>query len=211
MNVYLIRHPKPDVVAGTCYGSMDLALQDGWQQDASQLASWLFPRLTGSTKAYHSPLQRTAKLASFLIPDSVVADSLRELNFADWEGRLWKEIPKSEIDMWANNIVSGAPYNGESLAELADRVLSWWNNILSLNSQWPDNLILVTHSGVIKVLVSQLCCWPLEYTDRISPDFLSITELSVSPNDMHLDNAMVKHKIPSYFTRLKRLGAGDWL
>lgn len=200
MNLYLIRHPKPDVVSGTCYGSMDLALQAGWQQDAEQLSNWLFPRLTGKTKAYHSPLKRAAQLAQFLIPDSIVADPLSELDFGHWEGLLWDEIPREELDLWANNLMLENPYNGESMSQFSERLLTWWKG-LQLTSKQIDNLILVTHSGVIKVLVSHLCNWPLQQSHSIAPDFLSITELSLYSTESNQLNS----------GRLIRLGAGDWL
>lgn len=203
MNVYLIRHPRPDVDAGTCYGSMDIELEAGWQQDTEELSSWLFSRLKGRSKSFHSPLIRAALLAQHLIPDSIEVEALSELDFGDWEGRLWQDISKNEIDLWAENITHANPYNGESLADLNDRVLSWWHSMLEDLSQLetlPNNLVIVTHSGVIKVLVSQLCHWPLAQSHMIDPAFLSVTELSILPS---ADSQS--------FVALKRLGAGDWV
>lgn len=217
MNLFLIRHPKPDVVTGTCYGSMDMDLKAGWQQDAEQLSSWLLSRLKGRSASYHSPLKRAAMLAKFLVPDSVVSPALQELDFANWEGLLWNEIPKEEIELWANDIVSSAPYQGESLQQLADRVMCWWQNWLNATDVLPDNVILVTHSGVIKVLVSQLCQWPLTSSHLISPDFLTVTELSLSINEKSIngkginDKNELKPNQKECFATLKRLGAGDWV
>lgn len=204
MNVYLIRHPKPDIETGTCYGSMDIDIEAGWEQDAEQLASWLLSRLQGSSRSYHSPLKRAALLAEFLIPDSMIVQSLSELDFGDWEGALWRDIPESQISDWTKDITHSAPYNGESLGQLKERVMYWWESIIEgikkQKGDVPDNVILVTHSGVIKVLVSQLCGWDLAQSHLINPDFLSVTELSVSLSAEQDD-----------FVSLKRLGAGDWV
>jgi len=211
LNLYLIRHPKPDVVAGTCYGSMDIDLESGWQQDAEQLSSWLFSRLSGSSKSYHSPLIRAASLARFLIPDSLESHSLSELDFGDWEGCLWSDIPKEDIDFWTQDIVHANPYNGESLKILNDRVMRWWEEVIEdfhgLESL-PSNMVIVAHSGVIKVLVSQLCGWPLAQAHLINPDFLSVTELSISMSAPTTNN---QNNQQADFVSLKRLGAGDWI
>lgn len=198
MKLFLIRHPQPDIEKGVCYGAMDLDLMPAWEDDAEQLASWLFSRLKGSCVSYHSPLQRASKLAHFLNLESITVDALRELDFGLWEGRLWSQIDRDEIDIWSQDIEHSAPYQGESLHQVKQRVMGWWQQQLGRqqqNSNTPDNMILVAHSGVIKVLVSQLCGWPLAQSHLINPGMMSVTELSVSGD----------------FVQLNRLGAGDWL
>lgn len=210
MNLYLIRHPRPDIGAGVCYGSIDLDLVPDWEPDAEALSNWLFPRLKTGCKSYHSPLKRAAQLAQFLIPDSQEIHSLSELDFGDWEGLKWNEIPKEEIDLWAQDIAYANPYQGESLNSVKERVMGWWNGIVETWSEeesFPEDVIIVAHSGVIKVLVSQLCGWPLEGSHCIHPDFLTITELSIAFNTTK--DAAKQTVAP--FVSLKRLGAGDWL
>ncbi|MCV2403359.1 histidine phosphatase family protein [Marinomonas sp. C2222] len=193
MKLFLIRHPKPEVAKGLCYGQSDVPLTTNWQLSSQPLKKSLTNQLQGKTSFYHSPLTRTALLANYISDDgSTPVDALKELDFADWDGLLWNDIAKSEIDLWAENIVNSAPYNGESLQDLADRVWCWW---LTIQNSSDDNCVLVTHSGVIKVLVSLLCCWPLEECHRIDVGFCSLTELSIQQNSV----------------MLKRLGAGDWL
>jgi len=198
VKLFLIRHPQPDIEKGLCYGAMDLDLAPAWEDDAEQLASWLFSRVKGHCLSYHSPLQRASKLAYFLNPESIAEDALKELDFGLWEGRLWAQIDRQEIDAWSQDIVHSSPYQGESLFQVTQRVMGWWQqqqaSFHRLDNQ-PDNIILVAHSGVIKVLVSQLCGWPLAQSHLINPGMMSVTELSVSGD----------------FVQLNRLGAGDWL
>lgn len=198
MKLFLIRHPQPDIEKGLCYGAMDLDLAPAWEDDAEQLASWLFSRLKGHCVSYHSPLQRASKLAYFLNPESRPVNALKELDFGLWEGRLWSQIDRSEIDAWSEDIVNSAPYQGESLHQVKERVMGWWQHELDALKQTgdkPDNVILVAHSGVIKVLVSQLCGWPLSQSHLINPGMMSVTELFISGD----------------YVQLNRLGAGDWL
>ena len=198
VKLFLIRHPQPEIEKGLCYGALDLDLAPAWEEDATQLSNWLFSRIKGRCESFHSPLQRASKLAYFLNPESVQASALRELDFGLWEGRLWSEIERQEIDEWSEDIVHSAPYQGESLYQVKHRVMEWWQALLSQyqdNQNLPDNLILVAHSGVIKVLVSQLCGWPLAQSHLINPGMMSVTELYLYGD----------------FVQLNRLGAGDWL
>lgn len=198
MKLFLIRHPQPDIEKGLCYGAMDLDLAPAWEEDAELLTSWLFSRMKGTSVSFHSPLQRAAKLADFLDPESESVDALKELDFGLWEGRLWHQIDREEIDAWSQDIVHSAPYQGESLDQVRQRVMGWWlqkYQALQHAEETPDNVILVAHSGVIKVLVSQLCGWPLAQSHLINPGMMSVTELYLSGD----------------FVQLNRLGAGDWL
>ncbi|WP_417552116.1 histidine phosphatase family protein [Marinomonas fungiae] len=192
MKLLLIRHPAPNVAKGLCYGQTDVPIVDAWQQDAEAIKVWLdhhFP--DKSWQFYHSPLQRTRRLAQALNSDSSAVDALREVDFGLWENRLWSDIPKVEIDDWLDDLVASAPYQGESLAELLKRVMAWFEQI----RQADQDTVLVTHSGVIKVLLAALCHMPLEQCFRFNPSYSSITELDIGPD----------------FAMLNRLGAGDWV
>ncbi|MGO2355249.1 MAG: histidine phosphatase family protein [Marinomonas foliarum] len=194
MKLYLIRHPRPEVEKGLCYGDMDVPLADGWEKGAKALKNALSIDFDGEANVcFHSPLTRAAQLAEHISDGrSHVASALKELDFGDWEGRRWQDIPKQEIDLWAEDIVHASPYRGESLQVVADRVWQWW---LSVKDAPMENCVLVAHSGVIKVFVSMLCQWPLDQCHRIDVGFSSVTELSVQGD----------------FVMLKRLGAGDWV
>lgn len=192
MKLYLIRHPKPDIKQGLCYGQADVPLLDGWQAQARLLRRYL-DTLQGSVAFYHSPISRAAELAGLVSQNtSQPQNALKELDFGLWENLLWEDIPKESIDLWFEDIVDTAPYQGESLQVLADRVWCWWSSIKRCNT---EHLVVVTHSGVIKVLVSLLCQWPLAQSHRIDVGFMSVTELFIQDE----------------YISLKRLGAGDWV
>lgn len=194
MKLFLVRHPKPEVKQGLCYGDMDVPLAVGWEEGAEALAQSLSLDFSDTSNlCYHSPLTRAAQLADYLSEGhSQPVSALKELDFGDWEGRCWQDISKQEIDAWMDDIVNSAPYNGESLQVVADRVWHWWLSIKDLPIQ---NCVLVAHSGVIKVLVSLLCQWPLAQAHRIDVGFTSLTECMVQGD----------------YVTLKRLGAGDWV
>lgn len=194
MKLFLVRHPKPNVKKGLCYGDMDVPLVAGWEEDARTLIKSLSVDFSETSNiCYHSPLSRAAQLADYISEGcSQPVHALKELDFGDWEGLCWQDIPRQEIEAWMGDIVNGAPYNGESLQVVADRVWQWW---LSIKDNPVDTCVLVAHSGVIKVLVSLLCQWPLAQAHRIDVGFTSLTEFMVQGE----------------YVTLKRLGAGDWV
>lgn len=192
MKLLLIRHPKPEVAPGLCYGQTDVPLAAHWQQDVVALQAWLahyFP--DKSWQFYHSPLQRTRLLAQALAPTSTPVDALKEVDFGTWENRLWSDIPKIEIDAWLAELTNSAPYQGESLMQLLTRLMTWFEAI----RQADQDTVLVTHSGVIKVLLAALCDIPLAQCFRFNPSYSSITELDIGEG----------------YAMLNRLGAGDWV
>lgn len=192
MKLLLIRHPTPDVAKGLCYGQTDVPLAQDWQQDAEAIQTWLATNHPDCTwQFFHSPLQRTRLLAQALSSDSMPTDALKELDFGTWENQLWSDIPKTEIDQWSDQLVVAAPYQGESLEQLLNRVLEWFRGIRAANK----DAVLVTHSGVIKVLLAELCKMPMEQCFRFNPSYSSITELDIAED----------------YAMLNRLGAGDWV
>lgn len=194
MNLYLIRHPKPDVEKGLCYGQTDVPLAANWQVKAQHLKAHLNERTKGESVAYyHSPLTRAAELARALGGyKSRSVNELKELDFGEWENRSWQTISRESVDAWLADLCHATPYNGESLQQLADRVFAWWQ---SIQTEQVEHRVIVTHSGVIKVLVSLLCQWPLAQSYRIDVDFMSVTEILIQGD----------------YISLKRLGAGDWV
>ena len=192
MKLFLIRHPQPQVAKGSCYGVTDVAILPNWQAQGAQIKNWLARHLQGAVCYQHSPLSRAPLLANYLNAQSTSDERLQELNFGHWEGLLWQDIDKASIDDWCEDIVNNTPYGGESLGQMSHRVQSWWQ---SLDHDAWDNVVITTHSGVIKVLVSLLCGWPLQQAHTINVGFCSITELTITGD----------------YVSLHRLGAGDWV
>lgn len=144
MAVILLRHTKPDAPEGLCYGRLDLAPADGFAQQATALAQDL-PKIT---RVVTSPLQRCARLASTIATARnlpLATDTrLREMDFGRWEGQLWADLPRTELDAWAADLLHARPHGGESVAQLKARTLD------ALRDHAGPNVLVVTHHGVIK-------------------------------------------------------------
>ena len=164
MKVVIIRHPKPEVPKGLCYGQSDVPLVSNWHEDIAHIEQFMAQRYANRTfHWYHSPLTRTRELAHALCPQSSPCDALKEVNFGTWENRLWSDIPKSEIDAWRDDLMQAAPYKGESLAQLHQRVFDWLEPLIAADK----DIVLVTHSGVIKVPRVRVN-WHMPYAHKVA-------------------------------------------
>ncbi len=146
MSVMLVRHTRPAIEAGICYGRTDLAVADTFAEESREVLA----SLRDADVLITSPLLRCRKLASKigtafgLTPQ--IDERVQEIDFGSWENRPWSEIPRREIDAWADDFLHANPHGGESVSML------WERTIAALNDYRKSRLrhIVVTHSGVMK-------------------------------------------------------------
>ncbi len=113
-----------------------------------------------------SPLTRCASFANELSQNTsvplLIEPRLRELDFGDWEGRTSKEIyetsPKALAKFW-HDPQKYPPPNGERLLDFRARVLDAFTQLTQ--TYRDQHLLLVTHGGVIRILLCQLQNSPL--------------------------------------------------
>jgi alpha-ribazole phosphatase len=149
VQLYLIRHPAPQVAVGVCYGRTDLPLAEDVAAAATRIAAQLPPRLA----IYTSPLQRCQQLADALDPVPNSDSRLQEMNFGEWEMRPWNLIEREALDHWAADPLGYAPPQGESVGELKRRVLHF---LCEAQGRKLKSAALVTHAGVMKVIVGHV-------------------------------------------------------
>ena len=144
MGVILLRHTKPAGAQGLCYGRTDLAVGPCFAAHAACIARDL-PQIT---RIVTSPLSRCALLAAYIAQArglAVTTDpQLTEMDFGTWEGVPWADIPRSQLDDWANDLLQARPHGGESVAQLRARALR------ALQAHAAEDTLVVTHHGVIK-------------------------------------------------------------
>lgn len=144
MGVTLLRHTKPLGGQGLCYGRTDLGVGPCFAKHAEQIVQ----DLPVVARIVTSPLSRCALLADYIgqargLPVQV-DPRLTEMDFAAWEGLLWSDIPRMELDAWAADLLHARPHGGESVAQLRDRALG------ALREHAQPGVLVVTHHGVIK-------------------------------------------------------------
>lgn len=123
MQLHLIRHPRPAVEPGVCYGQTDVGLAEC----PVAIAERLRPLLPETFTLHASPLARARLLAEELGTPQL-DDRLKEIHFGAWEGRTFADIG-SAIDDWAADPLGFRAPGGESPREMAARVLAWLEEI----------------------------------------------------------------------------------
>ena len=151
MGVVLVRHTRPVVPEGVCYGITDLDLAPTFDDEAAAIVAALPP----AERLVSSPLRRCRRLAERIGVARGLApafdDRLREFDFGAWEGVPWDAIPRAELDAWAADFFHARPHGGESVTMLSERVRS---AIADYRRSGLTHLA-VTHSGVIKAALAQ--------------------------------------------------------
>jgi len=146
----LLRHTRPAIEDGVCYGRMDLDIAETFEDEASTIMNQLPP----IDAVVSSPLQRCLKLAcriGVVRGLHVIADErIIEMDFGKWEGQNWADIPKLELEQWSKDFLHARPHGGESVAMLRERTL----DALKDRERSDASILVVTHAGVIKSAVS---------------------------------------------------------
>jgi len=131
-----------------------------------------------------SPLQRCVQFAKALssarsLPMNVDR-RLKEIGYGDWEGIAREKIRKTrheEYKAWIGNPELNPPPGGESLQSVSQRLNALLEDTLSNHNN--KSVLLVAHSGVIRILLSQLLKMPLQHAQQIEVPFASLTRIKI--------------------------------
>ena len=142
----LIRHTRPAVNPGICYGRTDLALAHTFAEEADAVLAQLEP----AEALVSSPLSRCRVLAerigSAFHLQPAYDRRLQEMDFGAWEGQDWNDIPRTELDAWAADFLHARPHGGESVHAFVVRV----HEVLAELRKDGVSRLVITHAGVIK-------------------------------------------------------------
>lgn len=173
MQVFLIRHPRPVIDAGICYGRLDVEAHA-----PHSVADQIKPLLPTNVPVYSSPLRRARQLAEALHPSPVIDARLSEIDFGDWEGRAWNDIERDALDAWAADVIGFTPPGGESVASLQRRAIDFATSLAP-----QPAVALVAHAGVLRALVGHWRQLPVAEWTQLQFDFGSLTTLHIDHAD----------------------------
>ncbi|MEW6025373.1 MAG: histidine phosphatase family protein [Pseudomonadota bacterium] len=143
MRLLLVRHPRPEVDPGICYGRSDVPVD---MEETLRISA----TLPAALPTWSSPLQRCASLARALNPPQLRFDArLAEMDFGAWELRSWDDIPRAEVDAWAADLLHYRPGGGESVLDVARRVAAFLHD---LYKEDHAEALVVCHAGTIRLL-----------------------------------------------------------
>ena len=124
-----------------------------------------------------SPLQRTRQTAAAFDQQVEIDERLVELDYGDFDGRPFDEVPEGTWGRWRSD-ASFAPPGGESLHALGLRVRAFLDELT--RSPGDETVALVSHVSPIKAAVA----WALgagdELTWRLYVAPASITRVEVT-------------------------------
>ncbi|MEZ8745845.1 histidine phosphatase family protein [Vibrio sp. 10N.261.49.A5] len=176
-NIYLLRHGKVEGEAAL-NGLSDVLVNPDLQD---RICGALIKQDIAFDCVVTSPLRRCSDLANRyaqrMSGTLSVAPDFQEMNFGDVDG-----VPFDKLeDKWgmletfwqdpANHQLTGA----ESLQSFHDRVTQAWSQLLDDPS---DNLLLVTHGGVIRILLAH--CLDIDWKNPSLYSKLSIENASIT-------------------------------
>jgi alpha-ribazole phosphatase len=105
-------------------------------------------------------------------------ERLKEMNFGDWEGLFWSDIPEEVTMPWMQDFVNIPTPNGENFVALATRANAFWQEITKTYSA-KQQIVVTTHGGVIRSMISSLFEMELKNAFRFEISYGSITKISI--------------------------------
>lgn len=179
--IMLVRHGQPQQHSGKILlGQTDIGLSKKGKDEALLASGGLWDLGIGSKTLYTSDLKRareTAEIIKLALAGKNTQedgnqplqlkleekDFLREMNLGQWDGKLMEEIKEkwpAEFEKRGNNLLTYKNgLDSENFYDLQYRVLKGFEKIIDTHRE--KDLILVTHGGVIKVLLANLEGVPL--------------------------------------------------
>jgi alpha-ribazole phosphatase/probable phosphoglycerate mutase len=189
--IYLIRHGETEDAEEKRYkGHIDVPLSANGIEQIQRLAKYIYQSQEPGTRnqelkaVYSSGLSRALKSAEIIAEPfklkPVVIENLKERSFGVWEGMTFSEIEEKYPDAfraWADNPLEYSPIEGENTLDVRDRSLKAWNEII--RNHMDEAIAIVSHGGIIRVILCEMLGVPLENIFKIEQDFgaLNIIEL----------------------------------
>lgn len=168
----LLRHGLTGSAGRFCGSSNPRLSPAGWAQMERSVGGSRWDRIVTS------PLTRCLEFATALAcrADVPLAIDPRwaEMDFGDWEdvapAVIW-EIDPGVLERFWQNPLRHPPPNGEPFEPFCDRVLSGWMDVVRTRE---PRILVVSHGGPIRLLLSHIERHPLERLLDIDVDYGSL-------------------------------------
>lgn len=175
----LLRHGEVDGDA-VYRGSTDDPLTDiGWQQMVAALTdknNW--------DMVISSPLQRCREFAELVAEEDdinlEIDKSFQEIDFGQWEGLSPDKILKEDADKlksWWQSPTRVTPPDGEDFHDFQARILKSLKQIIESNK--GGNILLITHAGVIRVILMYALGMQEDNLFRLNVDNASFSQILI--------------------------------
>ena len=209
ITIDLLRHGEPEG-GDVLRGRIDHVLTEaGWQQMHHAIARGLTTQEAQTaaaqfnwTHVVSSPLRRCRAFAEALAQEHEIAleiaECWQEIDYGDWDGMAlpeWREQAGPMFREFRQDMSRLVPPNGEAFIVFKDRVLQAWDRLAEL----PDGsrVLLVTHGGVLRVILPMVLGMPLNRSQPLHIPFASYSRVSMlisgGTTDRRIANSLVFH------------------
>lgn len=217
ITIDLLRHGEPEG-GEVLRGRIDHCLTElGWQQMRSAVAS--VPATTdisahasaktsaNSNERNHlaswthivsSPLQRCRAFAETVAQERGLVlhteSCWQEIDYGDWDGMPlpdWRQQAAPMFQEFRQDMARLVPPNGEDFINFKDRVLAAWQQLSTL----PDgsHVLLVTHGGVLRVILPSVLGMPLNRSQPLHIPFASLSRVNLQVSDSGTQASLIFH------------------
>lgn len=125
---------------------------------------------------YSSHLERCEQTARQIAGKKPVINTnvLNEIDMGEWDGKAFEEIKTRYPEEFKNRGETPSTYRppgGESFQDISDRVLPFFNELFTLKNR---KTLVVTHAGVIRVVLCHIHNIALKDLFRIKPGYAEL-------------------------------------
>lgn len=132
-----------------------------------------------------SPLQRCSQPAKEWAREKVIPcliePRFREMEYGAWEGLSHADIEQqfpAMLSSWRNNPVETQIPDAESLHTFSNRVRQGWHDLLV--RQREHNVLLISHSGPIRIILTDVINAPLASIRRFDIQYASWSGINIT-------------------------------
>jgi probable phosphoglycerate mutase len=137
------------------------------------------------TGVWSSDLTRATETAAIIFADRVAGirtcSDLREIQLGEWDGLPRSRLREGRPDLWfarGRDLAGFRPPGGESFLDLQERVV---RRVKQIAANTTGAVCMVTHAGVIRVLICHCLQMPLPNLFRIRLDYGSLSIVACAP------------------------------
>ncbi len=181
MQIFLLRHGQCECESNCYIGQGDYPLSEIGKQQAKSWQDFFVKR--PPARVVSSDLSRalqTAQIALERVPVAIRQQpALREICLGEWEGKSQMQIKSRFPEAYeerGRNLTGFRPPGGESFTDLWNRVVPCFN-ALTADSDSDDSLLLVTHVGVIRVVLCLVLGMDLRRLFSFGVDYAGMVHL----------------------------------
>lgn len=194
--IFLLRHPQVSGAdSGRFWGHSDVPLSKDGKKQIKQVVDRMSEERIQAI--YSSDLQRTRQLADAIgraqrprrkveaMPD------FRELSLGVWEGMTYQEIENKYPEELAARMANMPEFcitDGESLNQMAQRVMPAFQDMVAAHQ--GENICLVAHAGVNRVILSKIMGAPLDRIFRLDQAYACLNIIDVFEDGLPLIRLM---------------------